>query len=154
MPINTLRVHMENVLVKSVGSKVLWVESRVQMTGEYFPPIQFHGKIVEVEIGGGAIYRPFGEFLRAKSYCHFSNIYCIYSWIREQQPVWSSRPTTTTGVLLTPCHDEFHGPRSDYVRQVALVTTTTTTSCGSKADFAEGEPNIFRYATGYFCLGA
>ncbi|GFT74518.1 transposable element Tcb2 transposase [Trichonephila clavipes] len=70
MPPNTLRVHTENVLVKSVGPKVLWAESRVQGTGEYYAPIQFHGKIVEVEIGGGAIYRPFGEFLRAKSYCH------------------------------------------------------------------------------------
>ncbi|GFU92323.1 uncharacterized protein TNCV_1339041 [Trichonephila clavipes] len=27
-------------------------------------------------------------------------------------------------VLLAPCHDEFRGPRSDYVRQVALETTT------------------------------
>ncbi|GFT24243.1 hypothetical protein TNCV_2064691 [Trichonephila clavipes] len=27
-----------------------------------------------------------------------------------------------------PCHDEFRGPRSDYVRQVALATTTTTTN--------------------------
>ncbi|GFX15978.1 hypothetical protein TNCV_522851 [Trichonephila clavipes] len=27
-------------------------------------------KIVEVEIGGVAIYRPFGEFRRANSYCH------------------------------------------------------------------------------------
>ncbi|GFU63982.1 hypothetical protein TNCV_245601 [Trichonephila clavipes] len=26
-----------------------------------------------------------------------------------------------------PCHDEFRGPRSDYVRQVALATTTTQT---------------------------
>ncbi|GFS79848.1 uncharacterized protein TNCV_750331 [Trichonephila clavipes] len=67
---NTLRVHSENVLVKSVGPKILWAESRVQGTGEYFPPIQFHGKIVEVEIGGGAIYRTYGEFLRAKLYCH------------------------------------------------------------------------------------
>ncbi|GFT10136.1 uncharacterized protein TNCV_1115681 [Trichonephila clavipes] len=33
-------------------------------------------------------------------------------------PVWCSRPTT--GVLLAPCQDEFVGPRSDYVRQVAL----------------------------------
>ncbi|GFU75863.1 hypothetical protein TNCV_1653211 [Trichonephila clavipes] len=30
----------------------------------------------------------------------------------------------TTGVRLAPCHDEFRGPRSDYVRQVALATTT------------------------------
>ncbi|GFX75347.1 hypothetical protein TNCV_3043691 [Trichonephila clavipes] len=50
------RVHMENVLVKSVGPKVLWADSRVQGSGEYFPPIQSHGKIVEID--GGAIYRP------------------------------------------------------------------------------------------------
>ncbi|GFW85981.1 uncharacterized protein TNCV_1967891 [Trichonephila clavipes] len=72
MPPNTLRVHTEYVLVKSVGPKVLWVESRVQGTGEYFPPLQSHGKskIVEVEIGAVTIYRPFGEFRRANSYCH------------------------------------------------------------------------------------
>ncbi|GFS83066.1 hypothetical protein TNCV_1286871 [Trichonephila clavipes] len=29
----------------------------------------FHAEIVEVEIGGVAIYRPFGEFHRDKSYC-------------------------------------------------------------------------------------
>ncbi|GFU77360.1 uncharacterized protein TNCV_3174381 [Trichonephila clavipes] len=66
---NTLRVHTENVLIKSVGPKVFWAVSRVKETGEYFPPIQFHGKIVVVDIGGGAIYRPFREFHRAKSYC-------------------------------------------------------------------------------------
>ncbi|GFU34570.1 hypothetical protein TNCV_1993011 [Trichonephila clavipes] len=38
--------------------------------GEYFPPLQFYAEIVRVEIGGGAIYRVFGEFRRAKSYCH------------------------------------------------------------------------------------
>ncbi|GFU03315.1 uncharacterized protein TNCV_3338341 [Trichonephila clavipes] len=70
MPPNTLRVHTEYVLVKSVGPKVLWAESRVQGTGEYFRPLQFHGKIVEVEIGGVAIYCPFGEFLRENSFCH------------------------------------------------------------------------------------
>ncbi|GFV44356.1 uncharacterized protein TNCV_998801 [Trichonephila clavipes] len=70
MPPNTLRVHMEYVLVKSVGSKVLWAEARVQRTEEYFPSLQFHTKIVEVEIGGVAIYRPFGEFRQANSYCH------------------------------------------------------------------------------------
>ncbi|GFW39068.1 uncharacterized protein TNCV_1830601 [Trichonephila clavipes] len=70
MPPNTLRVHTENVIVKSVGPKVLWAESRVEGTGEYFLPIQSHGKIVEVEIGGDAIYRPFGEFLLAKTYFH------------------------------------------------------------------------------------
>ncbi|GFW24218.1 hypothetical protein TNCV_1847771 [Trichonephila clavipes] len=30
----------------------------------------FNAEIVEVEIGGVTIYRPFGEFRRAKSYCH------------------------------------------------------------------------------------
>ncbi|GFX49211.1 uncharacterized protein TNCV_293761 [Trichonephila clavipes] len=69
MPTNTLRVHTEYVLIKSVGPKVLWAEPRVQGTGEYFPPIQLHAKIV-VEIGGDAIYRPFGEFHQANSYCH------------------------------------------------------------------------------------
>ncbi|GFU11520.1 retrovirus-related Pol polyprotein from transposon 17.6 [Trichonephila clavipes] len=43
---------------------------------------------------------------------------------QKTTPVWFSRPTT--GVLLAPCHDEFRGPRSDYVRQVALETTATT----------------------------
>ncbi|GFY27524.1 uncharacterized protein TNCV_2071441 [Trichonephila clavipes] len=38
-------------------------------------------------------------------------------------PVWCSRPTT--GILLAPCYDEFRGPRSDYVRQVASATITT-----------------------------
>ncbi|GFU85232.1 uncharacterized protein TNCV_2385391 [Trichonephila clavipes] len=70
MPPNTLRIHTEYVFVKSVGPKVLWAESRMQGTGEYFHPLQSHGKIVEVEIGGVAFYRPFGEFRRAKSYCH------------------------------------------------------------------------------------
>ncbi|GFT08930.1 hypothetical protein TNCV_4104381 [Trichonephila clavipes] len=48
MPPNTLRVHTEYVLFKSVGLKVLWADSRVQGTGENFP--QFHDKIAEVEI--------------------------------------------------------------------------------------------------------
>ncbi|GFV36528.1 uncharacterized protein TNCV_2260471 [Trichonephila clavipes] len=72
MPPNTLPVHTEYVLVKLVGSKVLWAESRVQGIGEYLPPLQSHGKIVGVEIGGVAIYRPFGEFRRANSYCHLT----------------------------------------------------------------------------------
>ncbi|GFT29037.1 uncharacterized protein TNCV_3586871 [Trichonephila clavipes] len=109
MPPNTLRVHTEYVLVKSVGSKVSWAESRVQETGEYFPPLQFHAKIVEVEIGGVAIYCSFGNFTELNR-----TVPCM---------VLKSRPTT--GVLLAPCHDEFRGPRSDCVRQVTLETTTT-----------------------------
>ncbi|GFW72151.1 uncharacterized protein TNCV_4790381 [Trichonephila clavipes] len=60
MPPNTIQVYMEYSLVKSVGSKILWAESRVQGTGEYFPPLQFQAKIVE--IGVVAIYRPFGNW--------------------------------------------------------------------------------------------
>ncbi|GFS79933.1 hypothetical protein TNCV_750771 [Trichonephila clavipes] len=59
---NTLRVHTEYVLIKSVGLKVLLAESRVQGTGEYFPLLQSQGKILEVEIDGVAIYRPLGNF--------------------------------------------------------------------------------------------
>ncbi|GFW26310.1 uncharacterized protein TNCV_4423571 [Trichonephila clavipes] len=70
MPPHTFRVHTEYKLGKSVGPKVLWAESRVQGTGEYFPPLKLHTKIVEVEIGGVAINRPFGEFRRDNSYCH------------------------------------------------------------------------------------
>ncbi|GFV92166.1 transposable element Tcb1 transposase [Trichonephila clavipes] len=64
MPVspNTLRVHTEYLLVKLVGPKVLWAESRVQGTGEHFPPLQFHAKIVELEIDGGAFYHTFGNF--------------------------------------------------------------------------------------------
>ncbi|GFX49160.1 hypothetical protein TNCV_5041541 [Trichonephila clavipes] len=39
-------------------------------------------------------------------------------------PVWCSRLRPTTGVHLAPCHDEFRGPQSDYVRQVALAAST------------------------------
>ncbi|GFT60077.1 hypothetical protein TNCV_2687491 [Trichonephila clavipes] len=37
-----------------------------------YPPSThgFNAEIVKVKIGGVAIYRPFGEFRRAKSYCH------------------------------------------------------------------------------------
>ncbi|GFV54356.1 uncharacterized protein TNCV_4585861 [Trichonephila clavipes] len=37
-----------------------------------------------------------------------------------------------------PCHDEFRGPRSDYVRQVALATTTTTTTANRIKRFLFG----------------
>ncbi|GFX88269.1 hypothetical protein TNCV_1066851 [Trichonephila clavipes] len=64
MPVvpNTLRVHTEYVLIKSVGPKVLWAESRVQGNGENLPPFQFHVLNVEGEIHGSAIYRLFGNF--------------------------------------------------------------------------------------------
>ncbi|GFV70613.1 hypothetical protein TNCV_3841941 [Trichonephila clavipes] len=62
-------------------------------TGEYFPPLQFTCR----NCGGGdrgrvALYRPFGEFCRAK---------IVLS------PVWCSRPTT--GVPLAHATMNFVG---------------------------------------------
>ncbi|GFV16416.1 hypothetical protein TNCV_1525621 [Trichonephila clavipes] len=45
-------------------------------------------------------------------------------WDAPDNPQGCSRPKPTTGVHLAPCHDEFRGPRSDCVRQVALETAT------------------------------
>ncbi|GFU03922.1 hypothetical protein TNCV_198211 [Trichonephila clavipes] len=63
---NTLRVHTEYVLVKSVGPYSPVGSFTSAGTGECFPPLQFTCR----NCGGGdrgrvAIYRPFGEFLRA-----------------------------------------------------------------------------------------
>ncbi|GFU29371.1 hypothetical protein TNCV_1239781 [Trichonephila clavipes] len=46
------------------------------------------------------------------------------------------RPRPTTDVHLAPCHDESRGPRSDYVRQVPLATTTQHNSFYN-GDFGE-----------------
>ncbi|GFT09175.1 hypothetical protein TNCV_4106061 [Trichonephila clavipes] len=46
---------------------------------------------------------------------------CVESlWLPSQTrpPAISFPREPTTGVLLAPCHDEFRGPRSDYVRQL------------------------------------
>ncbi|GFX54647.1 uncharacterized protein TNCV_793331 [Trichonephila clavipes] len=111
VPPNTLRVHTEYVLVKSVPLKVLRTESRVQGIGENFPPLQFHASIAKVEIDGGAIYRNVLSSLR-----EFHRAKIVLS------PEWCSRLRPTTGVHLVHCHDEFRGPRSDYVRQVVSTT--------------------------------
>ncbi|GFU33604.1 hypothetical protein TNCV_1797951 [Trichonephila clavipes] len=79
MPPNNLQY------TRSTCSLNQWVRSLVGLitsagTGEYFPPLQFTCR----NCGGGdrgrvAIYRPFGEFRRAKI---------------ALSPVWCSRPTT------------------------------------------------------------
>ncbi|GFX99581.1 uncharacterized protein TNCV_5026351 [Trichonephila clavipes] len=51
-------------------------------------------------------------------YRHLSSLRGISTSKFVLSPAWCSRPRPTTGVLLAPCHDEFRGPRSDYVRQV------------------------------------
>ncbi|GFU28262.1 uncharacterized protein TNCV_1022471 [Trichonephila clavipes] len=69
------RVHTEYVLVKSVGLKVLWAESRVQGTGEYFPPpVQWQN------CGGGDRW-----CRHPSSFREISPSYFILS------PVWCSR---------------------------------------------------------------
>ncbi|GFX93485.1 hypothetical protein TNCV_1094251 [Trichonephila clavipes] len=93
-------------------------------TGEYFSSLQFHAEIVEVEIGGVAIYRPFGEFGRAKSYCH------LYG-----------AQGRTTGVLLTPCHEEFRGSRSDYVRQQTIQMVSSIVDLHQKGK--EDDDSLF-----------
>ncbi|GFX21012.1 hypothetical protein TNCV_2044881 [Trichonephila clavipes] len=59
MPTNTLRVHTEDVLVKSGAPKVLRAIT-AETTGagcwRIFPSSPAHATIVEVEIGGVAIY--------------------------------------------------------------------------------------------------
>ncbi|GFW89916.1 uncharacterized protein TNCV_4196041 [Trichonephila clavipes] len=64
--------------------------------------------------GGGdrgrvAIYRPFG----AVSLSLNRTVTCMVLKANDRR-------------TSCPCHDEFRGPRSDYARQVALATTTTT----------------------------
>ncbi|GFV53025.1 uncharacterized protein TNCV_1460931 [Trichonephila clavipes] len=66
MPPNTLRVHTVNQWVRSLVGLITSAE-----TGEYFPPLQFTCRNCgSGDRGRVAIYRPFGEFRRAKSHCH------------------------------------------------------------------------------------
>ncbi|GFT54290.1 uncharacterized protein TNCV_2467881 [Trichonephila clavipes] len=105
---NTLRVHT------STCSLNQWVRSLVGLftsagTGEYFPPLQFTCR----NCGGGdrgrvAIYRPFGEVSLSLN----RTVTCMVLKANDRR-------------TSCPCHDEFLGPRSDYVRRVALATTTT-----------------------------
>ncbi|GFW82808.1 uncharacterized protein TNCV_3493781 [Trichonephila clavipes] len=99
---------------RSTCSLNQWVRSLVGLftsagTGEYFPPLQFTCR----NCGGGdrgrvAIYRPFGEVSLSLN----RTVTCMVLKANDRR-------------TSCPCHDEFRGPRSDYVRQVALATTTT-----------------------------
>ncbi|GFV65763.1 uncharacterized protein TNCV_4153991 [Trichonephila clavipes] len=98
MPPNILRVHTAYVLVKQ------WVRKSCGLNHES-PPVQWQN------CGGG------------DRWCrHLSSLRGISPSKFVLSPAWCSRPRPTTGVLLAFCHDEFRGPHSDYVRQVALVT--------------------------------
>ncbi|GFV15800.1 hypothetical protein TNCV_987831 [Trichonephila clavipes] len=105
MPPNTLRVHTEYVLVKSVGPKSCGLSHERRGLENISFPLQFHAEIVEVvspSIGSSG---------------NFTELNCTVTCMVLK--------ANTAGILLVPCHDEFRGPRSDYARQVALETTTT-----------------------------
>ncbi|GFS72846.1 uncharacterized protein TNCV_4628831 [Trichonephila clavipes] len=92
------------------GLRILTILFR-KGTGEYFPPLQFTCR----NCGGGdrgrvAIYRPFGEVSLSLN----RTVTCMVLKANDRR-------------TSCPCHDEFRGPCSDHVRQVALATTTTTT---------------------------
>ncbi|GFU41865.1 hypothetical protein TNCV_3873281 [Trichonephila clavipes] len=61
---------MDSLVVRASDSR----PERLALTPDVikYPPSthEFHAEIVKVEIGGVAIYRPFLEFRRAKTYCH------------------------------------------------------------------------------------
>ncbi|GFV99906.1 uncharacterized protein TNCV_5082651 [Trichonephila clavipes] len=80
--------------------------------------------------GGGdrgrvAIYRPFGEISLSLN----RTVTCMVLKANDRR-------------TSCPCHDEFRGPRFDYVRQVALATTTTTTSVMSYTKTIPIETNL------------
>ncbi|GFY13339.1 uncharacterized protein TNCV_2336031 [Trichonephila clavipes] len=75
--------------------------SRWKGTGEYFPPLQFTCR----NCGGGdrgrvAIYRPLGEVSLSLN----RTVTCMVLKANDRR-------------TSCPCHNEFRGPRSDYVRQ-------------------------------------
>ncbi|GFU44884.1 hypothetical protein TNCV_4234201 [Trichonephila clavipes] len=85
-----------------------WVRSLVGLitsagTGEYFLPFSFHAEIVEVEI---EVVSP--------SIVHSGNFTELNRTVTCKVLKANDRRTSC------PCHDEFRGPRSDYVRQVAI----------------------------------
>ncbi|GFX62043.1 uncharacterized protein TNCV_2227691 [Trichonephila clavipes] len=97
------------MLVKSVATQMFsrWCGVEVRR----WVPDQFTCR----NCGGGdrgrvAIYRPFGEVSLSLN----RTVTCMVLKANDRR-------------TSCPCHDEFRGPRSDYVRQVALATTTTTT---------------------------
>ncbi|GFV37151.1 hypothetical protein TNCV_1720731 [Trichonephila clavipes] len=85
----------------------------------------FHAEIVEVEIDGVAIYRPFVEFRRAKLYCHLYGAQGM-----------------ATSVPLGPFHDEFRGPRSDYVRQIMIRSLAKSTHNYSNLEFEKEKERL------------
>ncbi|GFX63296.1 uncharacterized protein TNCV_3896201 [Trichonephila clavipes] len=96
---NTLRVHTEYVLVKSVDPKVLWLNHECKGLDPFssMPKLWMWRRWC----------RPLSSF-RGVSPSKF-----------VLSPVWCSRPTT--GVLLAPCHDEFRGISNNNNRTIGSL---------------------------------
>ncbi|GFY20548.1 uncharacterized protein TNCV_211801 [Trichonephila clavipes] len=101
---------MGSLVVRASDSRPESLGSMLDVTK--YPP-SAHGFTCR-NCGGGdrgrvAIYRPFGEVLLSLN----RTVTCMVLKANDRR-------------TSCPCHDEFRGSRSDYVRQVALATTTTT----------------------------
>ncbi|GFY12020.1 hypothetical protein TNCV_4975201 [Trichonephila clavipes] len=104
---------------KTVGSLVVRASDSLPEGLGSMPPntlrvhTDFHADIVEVEIVGVAIYRPFGEFRRAKSYCH------LYGAQGQRQAYLLPQATMNfVGLdLITSDSDEAHFWLNGYVNK-------------------------------------
>ncbi|GFW06418.1 uncharacterized protein TNCV_2187531 [Trichonephila clavipes] len=98
---------MGSLVVRASDSRPEGLGSMLDVTK--YPP-SAHGFTCR-NCGGGdrgrvAIYRPFGEVSLSLN----RTVTCMVLKANDRR-------------TSCPCHDEFRGPRSDYVRQVALATT-------------------------------
>ncbi|GFV59752.1 uncharacterized protein TNCV_1908231 [Trichonephila clavipes] len=104
-----------------VSSSSLDHSYKLRGTGEYFPPLQFTCR----NCGGGdrgrvAIYRPFGEVSLSLN----RTVTCMVLKANDRR-------------TFCPCHDEFRGPRSDYVRQVAVRNNISKRSNTTENDVSK-----------------
>ncbi|GFX86932.1 hypothetical protein TNCV_2124791 [Trichonephila clavipes] len=58
-----------NLVVRASNSRPEGLRSMPDATKYHQSTHESHGKIVDMEIGGVTVYRPFGKFCRANSYC-------------------------------------------------------------------------------------
>ncbi|GFX78245.1 uncharacterized protein TNCV_5135921 [Trichonephila clavipes] len=105
----TTKSAVGSLVVRASDSRPEGLGSMLDVTK--YPP-SAHGFTCR-NCGGGdrgrvAIYRPFGEVSLSLN----RTVTCMVLKANDRR-------------TSCPCHDEFRGPRSDYVRQVALATTTT-----------------------------
>ncbi|GFU69863.1 hypothetical protein TNCV_112821 [Trichonephila clavipes] len=93
---------------RTVTCMVLKAKSQAQGLENISLPFGFHAEIVEVEIEVvSPSIVPSGNFSELNR-----TVTCMVLKANDRR-------------TSSPCHDVFRGPRSDYVRQVALETSTT-----------------------------